>query len=142
MQKTLSLAMLAMSTIAAPSDELVTSLPIVGDLNFNMYSGYVDIPSTTKQLHYLLAESANDPTTDPLIVWFNGGPGCSSLIGFTTENGPYTFSVHHDPEVNQYSWNQEANVLYLEQPAGVGFSYCSTTADCASSDDGSADDNL
>jgi carboxypeptidase C (cathepsin A) len=135
--------MLALTqTLAAPADELVSSLPIVGDLNFNAYSGYVDIADTTKEIHYLMVESQNDPTTDPLIVWFNGGPGCSSLIGFTTENGPYTFAENADPIVNEYSWNQEANILYIEQPAGVGFSYCNSRSDCKSGDDQSAEDNL
>lgn len=134
--------MLAMTTIAKPAEDLVTSLPVVGDLSFGAYSGYVDLTGTSKKIHYLLTESQNDPSTDPLIVWFNGGPGCSSLIGFATENGPWTFSSETDPVTNNYSWNNEANILYIEQPAGVGFSYCNSQADCASSDDGSADDNL
>jgi carboxypeptidase C (cathepsin A) len=33
------------------------------------------------------------------------------------ENGASTF---HE---NDFSWNKEANVLYIESPTGVGFSY-------------------
>lgn len=47
----------------------------------NSYSGYLPV-STTKALHYIFVESQNDPTTDPVVIWFNGGPGCSSLLGF------------------------------------------------------------
>lgn len=56
---------------------------------WNIYSNYIDIKDTTKKLHFLLAESQNDWKTDPLIIWFNGGPGCSSMLAFATENGPF-----------------------------------------------------
>ena len=43
---------------------------------------------------------------------------------------------------NQYSWNTSANVLYIESPAGVGYSYCGNTADCTFNDVTSSQDNL
>jgi carboxypeptidase C (cathepsin A) len=52
------------------------------DFDFNMWSGYINIPGTTKELHYLMTESERNPAKDPLIIWFNGGPGCSSMLGF------------------------------------------------------------
>ena len=108
-----------------------------------MYSGYIDIANTTKKIHYLLTESKNDRTKDPLIIWFNGGPGCSSMLGLLQELGPYLLE---DGETeffeNPYSWNNEASILYIEQPAGVGYSYCNSTEDCTFDDDSSAADNL
>jgi serine carboxypeptidase-like clade 2 len=60
-----------------------------------------------------------------VILWFNGGPGCSSLLGFFQEHGPYVMdNGQYDFIANPYSWNKEATVLYIESPAGVGFSLC------------------
>uniref|UniRef100_A0A914PI63 Carboxypeptidase n=1 Tax=Panagrolaimus davidi TaxID=227884 RepID=A0A914PI63_9BILA len=73
----------------------------------------------------LLVESqTGNSSNDPLIVWFNGGPGCSSLGGMFEELGP--FYVNSDRKTlyeNIYAWNKYANVLAIESPIGVGFSY-------------------
>lgn len=56
----------------------VTSLPgWTGPLLSPMWSGYVDLPGG-KHLHYMFIESMNAPATDPVLLWLNGGPGCSS----------------------------------------------------------------
>jgi serine carboxypeptidase-like clade 1 len=75
----------------APPDspDKVASLWQMPDLSFGLYSGMVQIEGTQKQLHYVAALSQNDWSKDPVIVWFNGGPGCSSMIGWTQEHGPY-----------------------------------------------------
>ena len=62
--------------------------------------------------------------TDPLILWLTGGPGCASSLAALFENGP--FKVNEDGEsldVNPFGWNKNANVVYVDQPIGVGFSY-------------------
>jgi len=91
----------------------------------------------------MLVESQQDPTNDPLVIWFNGGPGCSSMLAFMQENGPY--SINDDGETftkSEYSWNREANVLYIEQPAGVGYSICGDKTECKFDDNNVAEDNL
>ena len=75
--------------MAKPSDELVPTLPQMGAFPYGVYSGFINMTKTDRSIHYLLVESQNDPVNDPLIIWTNGGPGCSSLIGFATENGPF-----------------------------------------------------
>ena len=90
---------------------------------------------STKNLHYLYIDSQKDPANDPLIVWFNGGPGCSSILGFTQEHGPYVMDDGTTTfRYNEYTWNKEANMLYIEAPAGVGYSYCLNWEECLFND--------
>ncbi|KAH8898491.1 alpha/beta-hydrolase [Thozetella sp. PMI_491] len=84
------------------------------------WTGTVDV-SSDKRLFYWFFESRGNPETDPLIIWMNGGPGGSSMMGLLTEIGPCTLhpsSTHTKP--NPYSWNNNASVLFLDQPAGTG----------------------
>ena len=119
----------------------VDFLPMMSFNTFEMYSGYLPVAST-RQLHYVFLTSQVDPTNDPVLIWFNGGPGCSSMLGWAQEHGPFvieddTYTFHY----NEYSWNKLANVLYIEMPGGVGFSTCGDSRDCTYDDDSSADDN-
>lgn len=112
-----------------------------------MWSGYIPIPESSKMIHYLLAESQNDPENDPVIIWYNGGPGCSSMLGFMQEHGPFQWengNTTWNEGTNPYSWNREANVLYIEQPAGVGYSYFANASEMGFNftDYNAAQDNL
>lgn len=107
---------------------------------YHQWSGYLQA-SPGSFLHYWFVTSQRDPVKDPLILWLNGGPGCSSLDGLLSENGP--FHVHDDGSTlyeNEFSWNKLANVLYLESPAGVGYSY-SDDKNYTTNDDQVAEDN-
>ncbi|XP_077433723.1 lysosomal protective protein [Vanacampus margaritifer] len=109
---------------AAPAGDQVVHLPgLPKQPAFRHFSGYLSVAGG-KHLHYWLVESQNRPAADPVVLWLNGGPGCSSLDGLLTEHGP--FLVEDDGVTlreNPNSWNKIANMLYLESPAGVGFSY-------------------
>ena len=75
-------------------------------------------------LFYWWIESRGDPTTDPLVLWLTGGPGCSSEIALFYENGPWMFADDNKTLIkNEYSWNSHANLLYVDQPIGTGFSH-------------------
>jgi len=108
---------------AAPQADLIGDLPGVNfDLNYDQYSGYLD-GDTGVHLHYWFVESQSAPSTDPLVLWLTGGPGCSSLDALLQENGPIHIYPNGSLYDNQYAWNKIANVLYLESPVWVGFSY-------------------
>ncbi|KQK14883.1 serine carboxypeptidase II-3 [Brachypodium distachyon] len=107
-----------------------------GGSEFAQYAGYVTVDAAAgRALFYYLAEAIGtgngSSNSKPLLLWLNGGPGCSSLgYGAMEELGP--FRVMSDGKTlyrNPYSWNHAANVLFLESPAGVGYSYSNTTAD-------------
>lgn len=68
-------------------------------------------------------ESRNDPKNDPVILWLNGGPGCSSLTGLFLELGPSSIDKKLKVVNNEFSWNQNASVIFLDQPVNVGYSY-------------------
>ncbi|KAJ0791776.1 putative carboxypeptidase D [Helianthus annuus] len=106
------------------SDEIV-NLPDQPPANFKQFAGYIPIDDDAQQrfMFYYFVEAESDPSSKPLVLWFNGGPGCSSVgAGAFVEHGP--FKPKGDVLVkNNCSWNKEANMLYLETPAGVGFSY-------------------
>ncbi|XP_030532237.1 serine carboxypeptidase-like 40 [Rhodamnia argentea] len=101
-------------------------------VKFDHYGGYVTVDeSAGRAFYYYFAEAERNKDSMPLLLWLNGGPGCSSLAyGAMQELGP--FRVYSDGKTlykNKFAWNIAANVLFLESPAGVGFSYSNTTSD-------------
>jgi hypothetical protein len=176
----------------------ITSLPGAPDVAFNQFSGYLPIDEASGlQYFYWFVEREGEtsPADSPVALWTNGGPGCSGLTGFMTEQGPFRPNangtldaneardrfgferreildyarvlsrrstpttvggadaqiyrlrgVSHPPSslaprvrslpdqqqkqiFTQYAWNKAANMLFVEQPVGVGFSYSTTRSD-------------
>jgi len=138
------LSVLAIHSVSCdPSSDKITNLPGLPPINFTHYAGYITVdPSHGRQLFYWFVESQRDPANDKLVLWLNGGPGCSSIGGgLMTENGP--FRVNSDGKtiaLNPNSWNRVANVLYLESPAGVGFSVTQNPDDYNVGDERTAND--
>ncbi|XP_071717269.1 serine carboxypeptidase-like 10 isoform X2 [Rutidosis leptorrhynchoides] len=112
----------------------VKKLPgLVGDLPFTLETGYIGVEeSDDVQFFYYFIESEGNPKVDPLMLWLTGGPGCSSLSGLFYEIGPFTtdfaYSTLENPmlKLNPHSWTKAANIIFLDQPAGSGFSYAKT----------------
>lgn len=110
---------------------------------FNQFSGYLTVDvKNNRKIFYWYVESTNKPDTDPLVWWTNGGPGCSGLLGFLTQHGPF----RPCPKCGglkpfEHSWNKLSNMLFVEAPAGVGFSFSDTPSDYRTNDTITAEDN-
>ncbi|XP_012572179.1 serine carboxypeptidase-like 45 isoform X4 [Cicer arietinum] len=106
----LSISSMKIFCLSSHADR-IHKLPGQPHINFQQFSGYVTVDEMKQRsLFYYFVESKTNPSSKPLVLWLNGGPGCSSIgIGAFSENGPFR--------------PNEANMLYLETPVGVGFSY-------------------
>lgn len=122
-----------------PSNDEIDSLPLFGPPPTPHFSGYLDAYKSQDcscSLFYWLALAEGDWKLKPLVLWLNGGPGASSLVGWLEELGPLLIRTSHDDSrdndpllvANPYSWTQFANVFVLESPVAVGFSYCQASS--------------
>ncbi|PVZ97277.1 hypothetical protein BB558_004974 [Smittium angustum] len=105
----------------------VDSIPGVADdrlLVLKNYAGLVELDDLEKKLFFwLVKNTTNTKNDDSLIVWLNGGPGCSSMYGMFLENGPYQFGPKGDELImREYPWTRQADMLYIDQPVGTGLS--------------------
>jgi len=95
---------------------------IAGDNKF--YAGFVEVNKDYgAHLYYYFVPSQSKPLSDPVILWLQGGPGCSSLFGAFVENGPQFIQENGTIIDNPYSWNTNASVIYIDSPVGTGYSY-------------------
>jgi len=104
---------------------LTVQEPKLCDTSVKSYSGYFQTSkeSDGRKLFFWFFESRSAPASDPMVLWLTGGPGCSSMLATLAENGPCSISSDGKSTVNNpYSWNTNANVLWVDQPAGTGFS--------------------
>ncbi|XP_054818905.1 serine carboxypeptidase-like 18 isoform X1 [Prosopis cineraria] len=135
------LVLLLFAPFMASSRSIIKNLPgFSGDLPFKLETGYIGVGEEEDvQLFYLFVESQRNPSKDPILLWFVGGPGCSALSAFLFENGPVTFDRESSgilPTLilNPYAWTQVLNVMYIDLPVGTGFSYSQTQEGYHSSD--------
>ncbi|KAF2171513.1 hypothetical protein M409DRAFT_18628 [Zasmidium cellare ATCC 36951] len=101
------------------------------------FAGYVHLPPYVLAEHGVANQSwpintffwffearRRDPQNAPLLIWINGGPGASSSGNAFGNVGPC--KVHSDTNstyLNEWSWNNEANLMFIDQPVQVGLSY-------------------
>ena len=113
--------------------------PVFGTFDGRMYAGLISITEDVNddddgKLMFWLFDPKAPIVDDSLVIWFNGGPGCSSFhAGLFLEMGPITtplqpagsFGQPHDAPrgFNEYAWSNVTTIMYVEQPVGTGFSY-------------------
>lgn len=72
---------------------------------FDMYSGYIDILESEKKIFYWFVESQGfNPEDAPVVLWTNGGPGCSGFLGLLTEHGPFSVRDEGEQPVANVFW--------------------------------------
>jgi cathepsin A (carboxypeptidase C) len=92
------------------------------------FTGWLDVGPKHLFFWYFKSESQNAASTasgtEPLALWLTGGPGGSSMLGMLQELGPCLINEHGNGTVyNPYGWNRDTALIFVDQPAGVGFSY-------------------
>jgi len=108
--------------------------PFIGE---TWESGVIDLNQNGgDDMFYWWFESRNSPKDDPLVLWLTGGPGCASEIALFYENGPYQFNEDGKTlKSNPHAWNNNANLLYVDQPIGTGFSKAGSITDLDTNED-------
>ncbi|CAH1440212.1 unnamed protein product [Lactuca virosa] len=128
------LIIFALSISASNSKSIVKRLPgFDGDLPFTLETGYIGVgKDEAVQIFYYFVESERNPSEDPFLLYLTGGPGTSVLYSMMYQIGPLNFNLETSTEdnitlkLNPYPWNKVANMLFIDAPAGAGFSYSTT----------------
>ncbi|KZV77257.1 serine carboxypeptidase [Peniophora sp. CONT] len=108
------------------------------DEQVGAYTGYIDIQA--RHIFFYFFESKNNSDTDPVVLWTNGGPGSSSSLGLFNELGPCRITnATAEPVPFKEAWNANANVFFLDQPVGVGFSYADYGESVSTTEEASID---
>ena len=106
--------------LISAQDHRVNSLPGLDPTAakaVSQYAGYLNVQFGG--LFYWFFEAA-DPNA-PLLLWLNGGPGCSSMDGLFLELGPFRIINGNSVVINPHSWHNAANLLFIDQP--IGYTY-------------------
>jgi len=98
------------------------------------HAGYLDLGNERGgEMYYMYyeAEAPEDASTEttPVLLWLQGGPGCSSLFGAFYINGPYLVNADLSLRANPGRWNRKYGTLFIDQPVGVGFSAAKKASD-------------
>jgi len=108
-----------MAAQALPEKKEVTAEAFLGE---KMFTGFIHTGYEGGEMFYTFFPSRGEPASDPFVMWLTGGPGCSSEIAWLQENGPFWGQPNATLAYNEHSWSSVANMLYVDQPLGTGFS--------------------
>ncbi|KAI1611383.1 carboxypeptidase D [Exophiala viscosa] len=98
------------------------------DPNVKSYSGYADVAPGQHIFWWFFETRSGNASEAPLTTWINGGPGSSSMIGLFQEQGPCRIDEDGNVSSNPYAWNNVTNMLFIDEPTEVGFSYSTPVA--------------
>uniref|UniRef100_A0A7S1PGY2 EGF-like domain-containing protein n=1 Tax=Percolomonas cosmopolitus TaxID=63605 RepID=A0A7S1PGY2_9EUKA len=125
-----------MLIFSTPTHSLSQSLPVTHIPNYGpprttQFSGYLELKSQRGRLfHWFFEREGLKGLTEeerkeiPLVLWLNGGPGCSSFTGLLEENGPYRFiGDSFNLKDFEHRWLHDAHMIYIDQPVGTGLSH-------------------
>ncbi|KAG2182332.1 hypothetical protein INT43_007262 [Umbelopsis isabellina] len=91
------------------------------------YYRHIEVsPEHNANIFFWLLNSQNVKSSNKLIIWLNGGPGCSSMDGMFLENGPYRVNPDLSVNISSGGWQDHANIVFVDQPVGTGFSFADT----------------
>ncbi|KAJ3069682.1 hypothetical protein HDU98_007269 [Podochytrium sp. JEL0797] len=102
------------------------SSQLVGTLN-GQYAGLLPASNASDYFFWYFPAETQSDASNNLVIWLNGGPGASSMEGSWIENGPILFQDDGTLTANPFSWHKQANILYVDQPVGTGFSFDTLT---------------
>uniref|UniRef100_A0AAV1UWC1 Uncharacterized protein n=1 Tax=Peronospora matthiolae TaxID=2874970 RepID=A0AAV1UWC1_9STRA len=121
--------------------DLVKKLPgLDPSMDVTHHAGRIALHGSAKNfLFYWHFQAARDAEKAPLVIWLNGGPGCSSMQGLFLGNSPFVLVNESTIGRNAHSWHQFANMLFVDQPVGTGMSFTSGNDYRSSEEDISAD---
>ncbi|KAI0894618.1 alpha/beta-hydrolase [Annulohypoxylon nitens] len=126
---------LNLTTISSPIDPSIKISYKVPDGACNtafesqtQYTGWVSIPGDFPTNTFFWFVGARDQQVNTsLTIWLNGGPGSSSMFGFFSETGPCEVVDDGTDEfttvAREWGWDRASNMLFIDQPNQVGFSY-------------------
>uniref|UniRef100_A0A5B6YSS7 Putative serine carboxypeptidase-like 7 n=1 Tax=Davidia involucrata TaxID=16924 RepID=A0A5B6YSS7_DAVIN len=132
------LILLALSGNALCSWIIETLPGFSGELPFKLETGYVTV-GEIEFFYYFVESSSGNAGTDPLILYLNGGPGCSGLNGLLFQAGPLEFNLTYlggipELQYSPHSWTKTANIIFIDAPVGTGFTYATNAEAYATSD--------
>jgi len=95
--------------------------------NITSFAGFLTVDLTyNSNLFFMFFPAFKNNETAPVILWLQGGPGATSLYGLFAENGPFSIKKKHGLKLRPYTWVQDHNVIYIDNPVGTGFSFTSS----------------
>ncbi|KAF5745198.1 hypothetical protein HS088_TW07G00780 [Tripterygium wilfordii] len=125
--------LLLLSLYLLQASSVPASTAVFPDEALPTKSGYLPVnPATGSAIYYTYYEAQSSTSSlsqTPLLIWLQGGPGCSSMTGNFLELGPWLVTSSYSQNVeritlkaNPGAWNRIYGLLFLDNPIGTGFS--------------------